>query len=1174
MPRREEILSNMRVYLQGQDPQWDISPGTPEFKILEAVAQQLEGISFDGLLSTYHFDIDKKAGAELDLFLALFGFYRQRSVRATGNVILRRGSEAPTDLSIPLGTQVFAPASNGNPSVYFSTTAAAIINQGERQVVVPIEATIGGTTGNVPAYSITSFASLANNVTEVYNPSPTSGGANAESDEAFRERFRRTFLRSLAGTENQFAGIALAETGLVNKVSVISPVENYREQIQFYPIDNLSSSTPYQITGNDIAGQKNNFPAMDRVSSFLVAAFNSSELVSLHRFTVSGNSWSIVPSLPGSYSKLLVAYESSVRDAKYIFPPGSEIVGSSLDTTYEILAKPNSELDLKLEVSDYAMVVEEPSSGAPADVNYPVFVFSSSGVMRLGGPETVITAQFEYTPIASRNEPPAVMNKMDLYVHGRDENNISEQVYMVQTDNSTFSSSALTSSDYVRDDGETNPRTNNIFTLLGRNPVVSIPSSITVNRFAAIDPDDQDNPKYHLDESQIYYKDEDYWFITKPKVDGNYNVFSGTRNSIEGIEWNTPLTASLVQEGANDTYAKPIKSQGNDAAPFSVYQSNYSGKLNGYYAYVFTWEADGKESIASNPVALNANVSNKQILFHFDSGIKSTYAVGTGAVYNSLENSESNAIYRKIYRSKAAASAAEAEQGPFYLVKVIRNNDGNVYWLDNTTDDNLGFTTPPKIPPPHGAPIDLNYTYNSLIERLDNRMDLVRLVGQDIMTHQAKEVPVKFNLAVVPAFNSSYNSVRLGVIAALQRFLDSKSFGPDLQIADLIAAVETATEVDNVRLLTNNEVSDESFEIQTSSPAELTDTDTMVISVDEYSTAELTANEQGYIVREALESLPIFEPGDTYATFLTSALGLTGQDNFLEDETTLTVWDNSNAARIQELFEDPEVENLYLQITQLGDANLQKDEIVKVTGIGEDFPPAIKRYDVLAKSVSGSAVTLTTAIQGLDIGDEITIYNSSNSDLGSFTLTQVASNSVTFNNSSGLTTNQINSIDYFEFQLSEGSRSFTVARAQLGSIKRHYGNGTDNVNNDVLRAGTEAWVHILGDISVAKNESANKKEITYVINLLNNPFTPTNNWGSRSLYDANNAYRVQVTASGNSSSSVVRKTAGLGSGIQILAPNRRNILNTFDEDIYFDSNEVLVFGGLDLVLRARNTFNA
>lgn len=1168
MPRREEILSNMRVYLQSQDPQWDISPGTPEFKILEAVAQQLESVSFDGLLSTYHFDLDKKAGAELDLFLALFGFYRQRAQRATGMVVLRRGSDAPSDLSIPLGTQLFAPASNGNPSIFFSTTAAAIISQGTRQISVPIEATIGGTTGNVAAYTITGFGTAANNVTEVYNPAPTSGGGDAESDDAFRERFKRTFLRNVAGTENQFAGVALAEPG-VNKVSVISPVENYRDAIGFYPIQNLATSTPYQMTNIDNSSERTNFPNLADGSTFLVAAFNESGIEDLYRLTVSGDTLTPDRTITDPYTKVLVAYESNIKDSKYVFPPGSEIVGVNIGTTSEILAKPNT-LDSTLDVTDYCMISSAITELTPTDIKYPVFIFSPSGTIRLGGPGAVVTTQVEYTPIASRNEPPITMNKMDLFIDGREENSINEQIYMVQNNDSIFSidqSTNLNSSDYIREDGVTHPVDKNIFTMFSRAPVISIPSSISVNRYIAPNPDDRDNPKFNLDESQIYYKDEDYWFVTKDNST-TYNVFTGTRRSIDGIEWNTPIQGKLVQDAQNDTYIRPITSQSDDRAPFRLYQTAYTGKLNGYYAYVFTWEADGKESIASNPEPVASKVANKQILLNLN-GAAST--LGTNNVYDVINiDPGSIAIYRKIYRTKASASLADALAGPFYLVKVIKNDDSNVYWIDNTADDDLGFTTPPKPPPPHGAPLNIGYTYNSLVERLDNRMDTIRLVGQDIMTHQATLVPIKFNLAVVPTLNTSYNSVKAGVIAALRRFLDAKSFGSDVQIADVIAAVEGATEVDNVRLLQDTEKSSESFEIRLSSSEVLTNTDTMTISVDEFSTPALTADEHSYIVREALESLPAFDAGDTYASFLTSALKLAGRDTAEFDDNILYLWDNFNSQRIKTIVENS-TDPVYLQITQLGELNLDKDEIVKVLSVGTDTEPVYKKFDINAVNSTSTTVTFTTSVQGLDVGALIDIYDVSDNQLATDQeLTAVTSNSVTF-----ASTDDFSAATYFKFKISEGSITFEVVRGQLGSVKSNYGNGTDDILDDVLRAGTEAWVHLLGDVAVAKNASSNGMEVTYIVNLLKNVFTQIDNWGNRSLYDENNNYRFSVEPGGNVTSSLVRKTLGAGSGIEILASNMKtvkNINNNF-EDIYFNSNELPTFGGLDLVLKARNTFD-
>ena len=200
MPRRDEVIASMRDALQVQDPEWDISPGSPEWKILEAVAQQIENITFNSVLNDYHFDVDKKAGLELDLFMSLFGFARIRARRATGEVTFQRGTPALQDYIIPLGTQVFVQATAFNPALYFQTTISAVLPQGATEVSVPVQAVVGGSTGNVAAFTITGMATAVGGVTAVINSQAISGGRDAESDEDLRDRWRATVFRNISGT--------------------------------------------------------------------------------------------------------------------------------------------------------------------------------------------------------------------------------------------------------------------------------------------------------------------------------------------------------------------------------------------------------------------------------------------------------------------------------------------------------------------------------------------------------------------------------------------------------------------------------------------------------------------------------------------------------------------------------------------------------------------------------------------------------------------------------------------------------------------------------------------------------------------------------------------------------------------------------------------------------------
>lgn len=232
MATPKEILQRLLSSLSLQDPEWDILAGSPEYKILEAVSTELSGVFQNNLLHDYHFDIDSKAGAELDRFVALFGMKRRLGTRATGTVILSRGTPATADIDIPAGVQVVKPSLGGDLTVYFQTTAAGTIGTGLSSVEVPVEAEIVGTTGNVVAGAISVLGTgVTAGITAVSNPTAITGGTNIETDAQLRARWTNERFRNLAGTEDQYLGLAL-DVDTITKATVIGPVERHREQLQ------------------------------------------------------------------------------------------------------------------------------------------------------------------------------------------------------------------------------------------------------------------------------------------------------------------------------------------------------------------------------------------------------------------------------------------------------------------------------------------------------------------------------------------------------------------------------------------------------------------------------------------------------------------------------------------------------------------------------------------------------------------------------------------------------------------------------------------------------------------------------------------------------------------------------------------------------------------------------
>src|SRR3954465_1242513 len=102
MPPRTaiEISNGIRASLRVLDPDIATEPLTPERKIIDTFADVIAESNVDSYVANYQYDIDTKVGADLDKFVALFGFARQGGRSATGTVTFSRVTAATVDLII------------------------------------------------------------------------------------------------------------------------------------------------------------------------------------------------------------------------------------------------------------------------------------------------------------------------------------------------------------------------------------------------------------------------------------------------------------------------------------------------------------------------------------------------------------------------------------------------------------------------------------------------------------------------------------------------------------------------------------------------------------------------------------------------------------------------------------------------------------------------------------------------------------------------------------------------------------------------------------------------------------------------------------------------------------------------------------------------------------------
>jgi uncharacterized phage protein gp47/JayE len=223
----KEILAKLELTAPG----FSLELGTPERKIVDAVAEAISEAHIDQYLVGSLLDINGKAGIELEQFCGIFGFGRLQGRKAAGTVRVELNTANTQDISIPLGSQFYTRQSlpgSDNP-LYFSSTQGVTISAGSFVVDVPVECTEYGTVGNVAPDTIVYVGNVLG-ATSVTNLQTLTGGVDAETDEELRQRFKDTFLRSVVGTQDWYLNLCY-QNSKVSKAACFGPVKKYATQI-------------------------------------------------------------------------------------------------------------------------------------------------------------------------------------------------------------------------------------------------------------------------------------------------------------------------------------------------------------------------------------------------------------------------------------------------------------------------------------------------------------------------------------------------------------------------------------------------------------------------------------------------------------------------------------------------------------------------------------------------------------------------------------------------------------------------------------------------------------------------------------------------------------------------------------------------------------------------------
>jgi uncharacterized phage protein gp47/JayE len=96
-----------------------------------------------------------------------------------------------------------------------------------------------------------------------------------------------------------------------------------------------------------------------------------------------------------------------------------------------------------------------------------------------------------------------------------------------------------------------------------------------------------------------------------------------------------------------------------------------------------------------------------------------------------------------------------------------------------------------------------DYLYNEVPRSVQAQIDRWRLVGVDAQTHAAREISLRFSLAIMYDRNANQSAVNTAVDVAISDYLSKVGLGGVVQVSDIQQVTHNVAGVDNVRLLNN-----------------------------------------------------------------------------------------------------------------------------------------------------------------------------------------------------------------------------------------------------------------------------------------------------------------------------------------------------------------------------------
>ena len=804
------ILTRLISSLTVSDPTWDVSVGSATYKILESVANEIATATNNSTLQTYSFNVNSKAGTTLDAFVNLFGISRQLGKRSTGTVIFSLASPSTVTINIPTGTQMYAPGTNttNGANVYFSTSSPGVIAIGQTQIEIPVVSTLVGSNGNVGPGAITTVTSTILGSPSVTNYKSLTGGTDTETDNQLQNRWTNTAFSNISGTKDKFIAMALQNPD-ATQVNVVGAQQIAQEQLQVITVIS-GNSTGFKVGLNAqaqlsvVSGAKvatllyGSLPAYNTITSgFIVASVSgifpvasggsifydgtnyqlSSTNTTWSGSTVSGTlfvnyttygtttlsggttSSGVVTSVSGILASLGfnsnifvlgsgVAVASGVQiwtsqstgynviasgttvsginyitsqipDSKYAYPQGSEIVGTNLNTSTQIIYSNNVDYFYPISPTVPLTIPLNPT------INNAPNTYTGA----------LLQLQSEYIPISSRIVNPTInSNIVDVFVNSTNSYTVTEQVIFNPSTLFTATSGQLSSSNFVFSNGSTcasgiNANQGDYYIPLSQKPLVNFPAQIVSGNAPSI----VTFGAYSLPLCLEYVNNSSGGFAPTLLMSGSAgsNILT-TSASVSGICTGLVVSGNNISNLPFGTYITAITPGNPNQVQISTTLSgNYTGNVSWVSIAYPVYDATGT---AGSPLDLSG--------IAIDSF---NYAGYPGPPFN----------------GGTSPAQATAMVGTF------------------------------------------THAYNTDVSQINDITQQSRVIGTDVLVHQAQSLNLLVNLSLVYQNGVNINTVNSAISTALTTYFNNLSYNSVISFSAIASVVLNVSGVSGARITTS-----------------------------------------------------------------------------------------------------------------------------------------------------------------------------------------------------------------------------------------------------------------------------------------------------------------------------------------------------------------------------------